>query len=201
MFARVTTFTGSPDQIESGISFMRDTGVPAVQKQPGFKGILTLVDRKGGKVWGATFWETEQQQRASEAAITHLRSQYAQVSAASQQPTVEVYEVAASRVIGSNATAARLTPDQAQQDKIEDTLRYARETGLPALEKMAGWQGSYLLLNRQTGRTLGLGLWEKEEHLRASQPAVGQLQAQMNQIQGGTQSPAQSEVYEVVSNT
>jgi heme-degrading monooxygenase HmoA len=93
MHARVSTITGSSDQIEAGISNFRENVVPFA-KQEGGKGSVLLVDRKTGKVIAITMWESEEALRASEESANRLRAQASERAGASQPPTVERYEVA-----------------------------------------------------------------------------------------------------------
>jgi heme-degrading monooxygenase HmoA len=93
MHARVSTITGSSDQIEAGISNFRENVVPFA-KQEGGKGSVLLVDRETGKVIAITMWESEEALRASEESASRLRAQASKQAGASQPPTVERYEVA-----------------------------------------------------------------------------------------------------------
>ena len=85
MFARVSTFAGSPDQVDESIREGREQIVPAVRQIPGCKGLLYLVDRTTGKAMSVTLWETEEAMRMSEQAADQIRGESVQV---------ERYEVA-----------------------------------------------------------------------------------------------------------
>ena len=85
MFARVSTFAGSPDQLDESIREGREQIVPAVRQIRGCKGLLYLVDRTTGKAMSVTLWETEEAMRMSEQAADQIRGESVQV---------ERYEVA-----------------------------------------------------------------------------------------------------------
>ena len=85
MFARVSTFAGSPDQVDESIREGREQIVPAVRQIRGCKGLLYLVDRTTGKAMSVTLWETEEAMRMSEQAADQIRGESVQV---------ERYEVA-----------------------------------------------------------------------------------------------------------
>jgi hypothetical protein len=93
MHARVTSLTGSPDDVDAGISEFREEVVPFTH-QHGGKGAILLVDRTSGHALGITLWEDEQTLAASEEAANALRAQAAEDMHASQPPTVDRYEVA-----------------------------------------------------------------------------------------------------------
>jgi hypothetical protein len=58
----------------------------------GFKGFVTLADRQSGKVLGVAFWESEEALRATEDAVSDVRSGAAE-AAGGTVAGVEQYEV------------------------------------------------------------------------------------------------------------
>ena len=94
MFVRASTIQADPAKAEEGNRFYAEQTVPSIQSQPGFMGALLLIDRGTGKSLGLTFWEDEDSLKASEDAANRLRSQGADLTAATTPPTVERYEVA-----------------------------------------------------------------------------------------------------------
>ncbi len=92
MFARVTTIEGSSERIDEVTRYARERVLPAMQGQPGFKGMHLLIDRQNGKALGITLWETEEALQTSEAAAQRMRSD-AVDRGAGKPPTAEVYEV------------------------------------------------------------------------------------------------------------
>ena len=58
----------------------------------GFKGFVALGDRQSGKVLGVAFWESEEALRATEEAVSSVRSGAAEASAGTVAG-VEQYEV------------------------------------------------------------------------------------------------------------
>jgi hypothetical protein len=93
MHARVTSLSGSPDDVDGGVASFRENVVPFTHEQGG-KGAILLVDRQTGSAIAITLWEDEQTLRASEERANALRAQAAEEIGASEQPTVERYEVA-----------------------------------------------------------------------------------------------------------
>jgi len=79
VFARVSTYSGAPDQIDESIREGREQIVPAVRQIPGCKGLLYLVDRSSGKAMSVTLWENEEALRASEEAANRIRGESVQV--------------------------------------------------------------------------------------------------------------------------
>ena len=70
---------------------------------------------------------------------------------------------------------ARVSIFEGSPEHIDDSLRQAREQVLPRAKQMEGFKGMIALGDRQSGKTLGITLWESEEALRASEEAANQL--------------------------
>jgi quinol monooxygenase YgiN len=93
MHARVTSLSGSPDEVDAGIANFRENVVPFTREEGG-KGALLLVDRSSGRAIAITLWEDEQALTASDERANALRADAAEQMGASTQPDVARYEVA-----------------------------------------------------------------------------------------------------------
>jgi len=67
MFARVITVHVQPGKIDEAATVYRDSIIPAAKEQKGFSGAMLLTDPVTGKGISVTLWETEANQKASEA--------------------------------------------------------------------------------------------------------------------------------------
>jgi heme-degrading monooxygenase HmoA len=92
VYARVSTFEGSPEQIDEGLRYLREEILPTGKEDPGFKGPIALGDRQSGKMLSITLWESEEAMRATEQDANQLRSAWAQTSG-QEIASVERYEV------------------------------------------------------------------------------------------------------------
>jgi heme-degrading monooxygenase HmoA len=93
VFARVSTFTGTTDEVDEAIRQVRENVLPRVEQLDGYMGAYFLVDRQNGKSLSVTLWESEEAMRASEEAANSLRSEVAD-ALGTQMVGVERYEVA-----------------------------------------------------------------------------------------------------------
>lgn len=73
MFASVMTATGKVSKEEA--KRVIDQMLPRGQSLPGFKGVLFLLDEKGGKGMAIVFYESEEVARASGEARDRLRKE------------------------------------------------------------------------------------------------------------------------------
>jgi heme-degrading monooxygenase HmoA len=85
---------------------------------------------------------------------------------------------------------ARVITSEGKPEQLEAVLRYFRENVGPAARKMMGFKGAYFLVDRKTGKTLGMALWDTEEHLQASAQMTARLGVGMAQAAGATRPPA-----------
>ena len=92
VYARMSTLEGSPEHIDEGLRQVRENGLPQLQQQEGFKGMVALADRQTGKTLGITFWESEEALKASEEAGDRVREDAAEAMSETIA-AVERYEV------------------------------------------------------------------------------------------------------------
>ena len=81
---------------------------------------------------------------------------------------------------------ARVSTLRGAPEQIDDGIRQVRENVLPSVEQMDGYQGGYLLVDRQNGTSISITLWESEEATRASEEAANQLRSDAAGSAGGT---------------
>ena len=91
--ARVSSLEGSPGGIDKGIAFINEQIRPEAADLTGWRGILTLADRRTGKAKTITFWDGPESLRASEARADELRAQAAEAMG-DTIASVDRYEVA-----------------------------------------------------------------------------------------------------------
>jgi heme-degrading monooxygenase HmoA len=99
---------------------------------------------------------------------------------------------------------ASVSTYQGPPDQIDEGVRYAQENIVPRVQEVEGFEGIYLLLDRQSGKVLSITLWESEEAMRASEEEANQLRSehrgrwdQVPTAQTGGQEVAGVEGYEV----
>ena len=92
MYVRVNTIEGSPDKIDDVTTHIQEQTLPQLRQMEGFEGFLALGDRNSGKLLGVAFWESEEALRATEQALSSVRSGAAE-AAGGTLVSVEQYEV------------------------------------------------------------------------------------------------------------
>ena len=91
MIGRVSTFRGSPEQLEEGFRIYREQVSPWLRDATGFRGWLGLLDRENGKAVAISFWATRENAESVGAGVT-IRDEVAQTVGTPVEST-EFYEV------------------------------------------------------------------------------------------------------------
>jgi heme-degrading monooxygenase HmoA len=81
-FARVNDVPASPARIDATLAWMRDTGLSKVRQLNGYRALLVSANRLTGRMLISSIWDSADAREASEAAISGLRSQLADVAQA-----------------------------------------------------------------------------------------------------------------------
>jgi heme-degrading monooxygenase HmoA len=105
MHARVTTIEGSPDRMDDVARHIQEQTLPQLRRMDGFGGFVALGDRRSGRLMGVTFWESEEALRATEGAVSGVRSGAAE-TAGGAVAGVEEYEVFALEAPSSGPASA-----------------------------------------------------------------------------------------------
>jgi heme-degrading monooxygenase HmoA len=91
---------------------------------------------------------------------------------------------------------ARLSYLEGSTDSLEAGVKSFREQVVPGVRENGG-KAAYLLVDRATGKAIGVTLWESEDAMRASEEAANALRAQAAKEMHATAAP-KVERYEVV---
>lgn len=94
MHARVTTLQMDPSRIDDVVSRLEAEDIPNWKELDGFRGFTMFADRSSGKVFGISYWDSEQQMQASEEAVKPSRQRAAETGGAASEPQVERFDVA-----------------------------------------------------------------------------------------------------------
>jgi heme-degrading monooxygenase HmoA len=68
---------------------------------------------------------------------------------------------------------------------------------LPAANRMNGFKGAFLMVERKSGKLVGITLWNSEKDLQASTGVIDKLRAQASKDISDAKPPI-IEIYEVV---
>ncbi len=92
--------------------------------------------------------------------------------------------------------AKLVTIEGQQAEGMEAAIIQFRERSLKAMRGEPGWQGAYLLVDRQTGKGVAVTLWDTLEDLEATERRATNFRQTAARTSGAEQ-PAKLQVYEV----
>ena len=91
---------------------------------------------------------------------------------------------------------ARLTIVQVKIDKLDETIKIYEDSVVSAAKSQKGFQGAYLLTDRNTGKGISCTLWDSEEDAVANEQS-GYYQEQLGKFKDFFTAPPTQEGYEV----
>lgn len=193
MYARVATFE-NPDisLVDNLIGRVRESAASG-QDLPDAKGFLMLLDRQGAKSLGITFFENEEAIRAAEPVFERMGDEIPEEQRG-RRVSMEVYEVAMQEV-SEGAKAVRVSLLEGPPERLDEGTRNAQENVLPKARQLRGWKGFISLVDRGSGRSKLITLWDSEDSLRTSEEQGDQLRKQA--AEGGGETITGVERYEV----
>ena len=132
MHVRVTTIQGAPDKMDDAERHIQEQTLPQLQNMEGFQGFVALGDRQSGKMLSVVFWESEEALRATEGAVSSVRSGAAE-AAGGVVASVEEYEVLVNEA-----------PSSGPLDSVTGTLGGATDTVSGVTDTLGGATGGLL---------------------------------------------------------
>jgi heme-degrading monooxygenase HmoA len=160
MFARTTTVTARPTDINRGVRYVEDQVMPELRDIPGFVGLSTLVDRATGRCVITSSWESAQAMRASERPANAIRERSVAAFDAGDV-MVDQWEVALMHRAHSADTAAgaHVSWLEGDPDTVSDLIDAFR-AAVPSLERLPGFTSASLLVDRAGGRAVSTVVYD-----------------------------------------
>jgi len=91
---------------------------------------------------------------------------------------------------------ARVSIIQGKKEQVDKGISHYREQTIPAIRRMAGFKGAYLLVDRKSGKSIGITLWDTEKNLETSSAKANKLRTQASAIIDASKLPT-VEIYEI----
>ena len=179
MYARSTTFQGSPANIDAGIAFVQNEAGPTLAKIDGCRGLSMLVDRETGQCIATSSWESQEAMHAGDEQLRPMRDRGREILGGTMQ--VDEWEIVVMHRT-HHAECCRVSWLEGDLDAMTDTFR----TGiLPQLEQTSGFCSASLMANRSTGLGCATTAWESREAMEASRSAADEMRRQVAGDAGG----------------
>jgi len=176
MFARYTTVRGDPSKLDATIDYVDGEARAAVEGTEGNRGFAVVVDAQGGRLLGASYWDSAESMRAAEEKLADTRA--AAGEAMDGEVTVERFEVALGfrHSIPARGAVVRLSRLEVDPARIDEAISLLGEESVPRVKGAEGLCSFQLLLDR-TGAGMVVTAWESREAADAFWPTAEQLRA------------------------
>jgi heme-degrading monooxygenase HmoA len=80
---------------------------------------------------------------------------------------------------------AHVTTMETSPARLDDAKRFFRVQVLPQLQQMDGFEGFIVLSDRQSGKLLGVVLWENEEVMHSMEEVLSRARGSISHPPGG----------------
>jgi len=175
MYARSTTFRGTPEAMDDGIAYVRDKVMPAVQQMDGCVGLSMLADREAGVCIVTTSWADHDAMMASAEGVMAMQRRAAEIMGGPAD--VQEWEVALMYRLHSahHGASARVIWADGDPADVENVIRRLRMDVLPKLEDLPGCCSISVMLDRGTGRAVVTTTYDSPQDMRAARDTAVSL--------------------------
>jgi len=175
MYARSTTFRGTPPALDDGISYIRNKVVPAIEQMDGCVGLSLLAERATGRCIVTTSWADRPALRNSATGVMTMRQHAAETMGG--RADVQEWEVALMHRLhtahhGASARVVWSDGDPADVDRMIDTFRM---TELTRLEGVPGCCSVSVMVDRRSGHSAVTTTYDSPLDMRASRDRAMQM--------------------------
>jgi len=200
MYAYVNFFRNEqprPELGEEALKLHKEL-LPKRQQLAGYQGTLLLVDLVKGQAFDIDLYESPAHIQAAHQQGHYQGKQQAQSKHLISEPPVrEVYEVAVHDIEpGSTPAHAAVHVVHLPPDQLDEGINIFHDSVVPELEQVKGFKGTLLLVNRQTGKSLTMSLYETEDEVKAVEHS-GEYRRQVAKFAHLFSAPPSRDVYEV----
>ena len=173
MYVRMNTIFGERDKVAAVLDYLEECDRPVVEAAVGNGGLVTFVDRDGGVIVAASYWD--EPLRSSEALLTEVRRD-AEVIAGGTV-TVDSYEVRAffRRSVAQPGAEVRLGRVQLESAGQENAVSFLGGVVLPELTRCEGLCTAEILVDEGSSSAVVFTVWEDERAAVAARPVVEAL--------------------------
>jgi quinol monooxygenase YgiN len=179
VYARSTTFRGRPDNIDAGITFVKNEAAPMLDQIEGCRGLSMLVDRESGQCIATSSWESEAAMHASDDQLRPIRDRGRDILGGSME--VDEWEIAVMHRT-HHGECCRVSWLQGDPVAMTETLRVGM---LPRLEQAPGFCSASLLVNRSAGLACATTAWETRAAMEASRAMADDMRSRTASDAGG----------------
>jgi quinol monooxygenase YgiN len=175
MYARSTTVRGTPQVMDDGIAYVRDTVMPAVRQMDGCIGLSMLADRDSGRCIVTTSWADAGAMSASASGVMAMRQRAAEVMGGPAE--VQEWEIALMHRLhqAHHGACARVIWNEGDASGIDHMIDSFRMTVLPQLEDLPGCCSVSVMIDRDSGKAVVTTTYDSPQDMEAAKERAVQM--------------------------
>ena len=169
MYARLTMVDGDPQRVDDLVAFVESDVRPAVEAQPGSRGVALFVNRESGAGGVCSFFGSAEDRDASASAVKGLRDKAVELIEGTA--TVENFEIPVFHRLVLPGPGAWLRFVRTHNDDlstVDAAIEQFKTITLPALTAVPGLCSVLLFIDRETGTAATSTCWADAAALEAS---------------------------------
>ncbi|NEK87817.1 hypothetical protein GCU60_18925 [Blastococcus saxobsidens] len=184
MYARSTTISGTPLNVDRGVVYVRDRVLPAVMGMDGFIGLSMLADRQNGRCIVTTAWEDSAALQRSAGGVKAMRARAADILGG--PAVVEEWTIAVLHRLHAapEGACARVTWTRGHPDRIDRLADAFAVSIVPRLEDIPGFCSVSMLVNPQDGRATTAVTYDSRDALQRSLDRATDLRQEFTRQMG-----------------
>jgi quinol monooxygenase YgiN len=184
MYARSTTITGNPENVDRGVVYVRDRVLPAVLGMDGFVGLSMLADRQSGRCIVTTAWEDRAALHRSAKEVKAMRARAADILGGPS--TVDEWTIALLHRArpAPEGACARVTWTQGRPDRLDQMSDAFGVSIVPRLEDIPGFCSVSMLVDPTQGRTTTAVTYDSRESMQAALDRANDLREEFSRLMG-----------------
>lgn len=184
MFARLTAVRGDLQKLNAAVEYVDGPAREAVEATEGNRGFAVLADTEGGRVLGASYWDSAESMRASEERLAEIRAAAAETLGG--EMTIESFEVMVGfrHSIPGRGALVRMSRFEVEPPRVDEAISLMREENVPRVKGADGLCSFQLLLDRESGSGVVVTAWESQAAADAFWPTAQQLRARVSEATG-----------------
>jgi quinol monooxygenase YgiN len=181
MYARSTTVRGTPQAMDEGIAYVRDTVMPAVRQMDGCIGLSMLADRDTGRCIVTTSWADAAAMSASASGVMAMRQRAADVMGGPAE--VQEWEIALMHRLhqAHHGACARVIWHDGDAGSIDHMIDSFRMTILPKLEDLPGCCSVSVMIDRDSGKSVVTTTYDSPQDMAAAKERAMQMRQEFIQ--------------------
>ena len=185
-----------PELAEEALKLHKEL-LPKRQQHAGYQGTLLLVDLVKGQAYDIDLYESQVHIQAAHQQ-GHYQGEQAQYKhLISEPPVQDVYEVAVHDIeLGSTPAHAAVHFVHLPPGKVDEGIKIFHDSVEPELRQVKGFKGTLLLVNRQTGKSMTISMYDTADEVKAVEHS-GEYRRQVAKFAHLFSAPPSRDVYEV----